>query len=65
MRKGLSDLKKQKGVVWYFREAPDQEPHPNGPLAVQAIIDNKLPVSMSTKEDFSTVVLPDGTIKPR
>jgi len=65
MRKGLSDLKKNNGVVWYFREAGEQEPHPNGPLVVQAIIDNKLPVSMSNKEDFSTVILQDGTIKPR
>jgi hypothetical protein len=65
MRKGVSDLKKKNGVVWYFREAGEQEPHPNGPLVFQAIIDNKLPVSMSNKEDFSTVVLPDGTIRPR
>jgi hypothetical protein len=65
MRKGLADLKKKNGVVWYFREAGEQEAHPNGALVVQAIIDNKLPVSMSSKEDFSTVVLPDGTIRPR
>jgi len=65
MRKGLFDLKKKNGVVWYFREVGEQEPHPNGPLVVQAIIDNKLPVSMSNKEDYSTVVLQDGTIKPR
>jgi hypothetical protein len=65
MRKGLSALKRGNGVVWYFREAGEQEPHPNGALVVQAIIENKLPVSMSNKEDFSTVVLPDGTIRPR
>jgi hypothetical protein len=65
MRKGLSNLKIKNGVVWYFREAGEQEPHPNGPLVIQAIIDNKLPVSMSNKEDFSTVVLQDGTIRPR
>jgi hypothetical protein len=65
MRKGFPDLKKKNGVVWYFREAAEQEPHPNATLVVQAIIDAKLPVSMSNKEDFSTVVLPDGTIKPR
>lgn len=65
MRKGLSDLKKNNGVVWYFGEAGEQEPHPNGPLVLQAIMDNKLPVSMSNKEDFSTVVLQDGTIRTR
>lgn len=65
MRKEFSDLKKKNGVVWYFREAPEQEPHPNATRVVQAIIDAKFPVSMSNKEDFSTVVLPDGTIKPR
>jgi hypothetical protein len=65
IRKGFSGLKKKNGVVWYFREAAEQEPHPNATLVVQAIIDAKLPVSMSNKEDFSTIVLPDGTTKPR
>jgi hypothetical protein len=65
MRKGFSDLKKKNGVVWYFREAAEQEPHSNATLVVKEIIDAKLPVSMSNKEDFSTVVLQDGTIKPR
>ena len=65
MRKGLSALKGKNGIVWYYREAGEQEAHPNAALVVQAIIDNKLPVSMSNKEDFSTVVLPDGTIKHR
>jgi len=65
MQNGFSDLKKKNGVVWYFREAAEQEPHPNATLVVKAIIDAKLPVSMSNKEDFSTVVLQDGTIKPR
>jgi hypothetical protein len=64
MRNGFSDLKKKNGVVWYFREAAEQEPHPNATLVVKEIIDAKLPVSMSNKEDFSTVVLQDGTIKP-
>lgn len=65
MRAGFSDLKRNSGVVWYFREAAEQEPHPNAKLVLQAIVDVKLPVSMSNKEDFSTVVLPDGTIKAR
>lgn len=65
MRNGFSDLKKKNGVVWYFREAAEQEPHPNAILAVKAIIDAKLPVSLSNEEDFSTVILQDGTRKPR
>lgn len=65
MRNGFSDLKKKNGVVWYFREAAEQEPHPNATLVVKEIIDANLAVSMSNKEDFSTVVLQDGTIKPR
>ncbi len=36
-----------------------------GWAVIQSIVDAKLPVSVSSEADFSTVVLPDGTIKPR
>ena len=65
LRAGFQELKKRQGVVWYYREAAEREPHPNATLVVQAIVEARLPVSMSNEEDFSTVVLPDGTVRPR
>lgn len=65
LRLKLAELKKQNGVVWYYREAPEKEPPTISTSVIQAVIDNKLPISFSTEPDFSTVALPDGTIKPR
>ena len=52
-------------VVWYYREAGQSDPPEEAMLVIKAITDNRLPVSLSSEPDFSTVVLPDGTIKTR
>jgi hypothetical protein len=66
VRDALAKLAASKGVVWYYREAADEEePHPNAMLVISAIVEARLPVSLSTKPDFSNVVLPDGSIRPR
>jgi hypothetical protein len=66
VRAAFAKLAESKGVVWYYREgAEEEEPHPNAMLVIRAIVDAKLPVSLSTKPDFSDVVLPDGTTRPR
>ena len=61
----FADLKQQSGRVWYYREGGESEPHPNAMAVFQAIVDVQLPISMSSEEDFSNVVLPDGTTRPR
>lgn len=65
VRAAFAELAGRKGVVWYYREAANAEPHPNAMLVVQAIVEAQLPLSMSTKPDFSDVVMPDGSTKPR
>ena len=60
----LATLEKQKGVVIYGRDAAGEEPHPNGMKVIQMVIDNSLPIRMSTKPDFSDAVTPDGKLKP-
>ena len=65
LRIKLTELKSKNGAVWYYREAPDKEPPAISTQVIQAVMDNNLPISLSTKPDFSTVVLPDGTVKPR
>ena len=49
----LSEVSKSKGQVHYYREAPDQEPHPKGRTVMQLIYENRLPMSVFTKPDFS------------
>jgi hypothetical protein len=57
LRASLSKLGRSAGsVVWYYRENPAGEPHPNAMLVLQAIVDAKLPVKLSTKPDFSDSV---------
>lgn len=51
--------------VYYYREAGEEEPHPNASKIIAAVIGAKLPVSLSSKPDFSTYVDENGTIKQR
>ena len=61
----LADLKKRNGVVWYYRQAASGEPPAQAMDVIKLVIDNQLPISMSTKPDYSDVVLADGTTRPR
>ena len=58
----LRKLKTEKGVVWYHREnsAP-----PQSTAVIQLIIKHQLPVSMSTRPDFSDYVDGKGVSRPR
>ena len=46
------------GEVWYYRENPAQEPPPSAMAAVKLVIKYRLPVSFSSKPDFSDTVDP-------
>jgi hypothetical protein len=59
-RESLKELSKQKGVVWYYREAGTSEPPPQAKLAIQAIIEAKLPVRLSSRPDYSDAIGMEG-----
>ncbi len=59
------ELAKRHGVVVYAREAARDVPHPVVLKVMDLIGKHELPVSMSTKRDFSDVLGPDGRPKPR
>ena len=61
----LRDLAKTKGEVWYYREAAQSEPHPNALRVLSVIADYSLPISLSTKPDYSDVVDDKGRSTPR
>jgi hypothetical protein len=50
----LEALKRDGGGVWYHREHPEEEePHPNAEKVFELITDNRLPVRLAVKPDFS------------
>ena len=61
----LSDLKSKNGVVWYYREAGEEEPPPIATEVISTVIEYQLPVSLSSKPDFSDFVDENGQSKPR
>jgi hypothetical protein len=61
----LRDLRAAGGVVWYYREQVETEPAPEAMAVVRLVIEQRLPISMSTRPDFADVVLPDGRVAPR
>ena len=60
LRQSLKTLSRQKGVVWYYREAANTEGPQVVREVVQAIIDAHLPVRLSSRPDYSDAIGPDG-----
>ena len=58
-------LKSEKGSVWYYREAGQEEPPPEATQVIKLVLDNRLPISLSSKPDFSDYVGADGQPHPR
>jgi hypothetical protein len=61
----LAKLKSDEGVVWYFRENASKEPTQQAMEAIRLVVKHSIPVSMSTKPDFSDYVDASGQSKPR
>jgi biopolymer transport protein ExbD len=61
----LRELAKNKGEVWYYREAPEADPHPNAMKVLEAVVDQDLPIVLSTKPDYSDFVDDKGRSIPR
>jgi hypothetical protein len=52
----LQELSRAKGVVFYGRDDAKTDPPPMGMEVIKLVVENRLPVRMSTKRDFSDVV---------
>jgi biopolymer transport protein ExbD len=61
----LKKLKQANGIVWYYRESAAAEPPPQAMAALKLIVENSLPVSMSSKPDFSDYIDASGRSKRR
>ena len=58
-------LKSSGGAVWYYRANPQSEPPSQAVEVIKLVIRNRLPVSMSSKPDFSDVIDENGVSHPR
>jgi hypothetical protein len=61
----LQKAKAASGKVWYYREAAGQEPPAVAMQVMKIVVDNGLPISLSTKPDFSDYVDEKGQTHQR
>lgn len=60
VRMSLQQLSKQKGVVWYYREAGQTEPLRQSAEVIQAVMQNRLRIRLSSRPDYSDSIASDG-----
>ena len=65
IRKAFEAATAKNGSVWYYRENAKAESPPQGMEVVKLVIDNKLPISLSSKPDFSDYIDENGQSHPR
>jgi hypothetical protein len=65
IEKAFAQLQSQKGEVWYYRENANSEPTPQAMAVIELVVKYKLPITMSTRPDFSDYVGGDGVSHPR
>lgn len=56
VREALKRLAEQKGVVWYYREAPEATGPPESRAIIQAVIENRLSIRLSSRPDYSDAI---------
>jgi hypothetical protein len=61
----FAELAKSKGIVWYYREVGQSEPPPVASKVIELVIKHRLPISMSSKPDFSDTIDDKGISYPR
>ena len=60
VRSSLKGLSEKKGVVWYYREAGQTDGPQHASDVIQAAVQNRLPIRLSSKPDYSDAIGPDG-----
>jgi hypothetical protein len=60
LRMSLKRLADQKGAVWYYREAGQSAPPSESAEIMKAVIENHLPIRLSSRPDYSDAIGSDG-----
>jgi hypothetical protein len=56
LRESLHRLSQNKGVVWYYREAGQQEPPPIAMDVMKTVVETRIPICLSSRPDYSDSV---------
>jgi hypothetical protein len=65
VRKALAKTNSEKGTVWYYRESGKGEPPSQAIEIVRLVVENRLPISLSSRPDFSDYIDDEGQSRPR
>lgn len=65
LRESFKKLAERKGAVWYYREAGQGGPPPQGMLVIKAVIEARLPIRLSSRPDYSDAIGFDGKPIPQ
>ena len=65
IEKRLLEIKDKNGVVWYYRENPQEEPTDIAMKIIELVVKYKVPISFSSKPDFSDTIDEHGASHPR
>ncbi len=65
VKRALERMKTTRSTVWYYRESGKGEPPTQAIEVFKLIVENKLPISLSTQPDFSDYVDESGQAQPR
>jgi len=60
LRVSLKRLADQKGAVWYYREAGQGAAPSESAEIMKEVIENHLPIKLSSRPDYSDAIGPDG-----
>jgi 4-amino-4-deoxy-L-arabinose transferase-like glycosyltransferase len=60
LRMSLKRLADQKGAVWYYREAGQGAAPPESVEIMEAVVENHLPIRLSSRPDYSDAIGSDG-----
>ena len=65
LRASLIHLAEQNGVVWYYREAGQSEAPPESDEIIKVVFENRLPIRLSSRPDYSDAIGMDGRPLPK
>ena len=56
----LKSHAEQNGVIWYYRKRPQLKASPEAMEVTRSIVENRLPVCLSSRPDYSDSIGRDG-----
>jgi hypothetical protein len=65
VRKALAKASSERGTVWYYRQSGKGEPPRQAIEIVKLVVENRLPISLSSRPDFSDYIDDEGQSRPR